>query len=573
VAAGVLAMLVAGNSLAAAPGPNVLVVLTDDQGYGDLSCHGNPVLKTPHLDALHAESIRFTDFHVAPMCTPTRGQLMTGIDALRNGATSVTAGRAVVRRGTATMAEAFAAAGYRTGLFGKWHLGDSYPQRPIDRGFDQARWFLGWGVSSAPEFDNDCFNIRYRHGTEIRQAEGYCTDFWFDEAIGWMRERQARGEPFFCYLPTNAPHGPLWVDPKYAEPYANTKAANFFGMIANIDENVGRLERMLMESGLRENTLVIFMTDNGGTAGVKTYNAGMRGHKTEYYDGGHRVPCFVRWPAGGLRGPRDIDTPAQIQDLLPTLAELCGLELPAASKLDGLSLAPLLKQPEARLPDRMLVVQYGQTPKAWDSCVIWDRWRLVFGKELYDIRRDPGQASDVAAAHPEVVAKMRAHYEKWWAGVAPRLADFEPISLGAEEENPVYLSSSDWQDIYCDNSGHVGQAVGGPRGGPWSILVERPGRYQIELRRWPFHTDRALDSAGPEKTVFGRELPPGKRLPIAGARLEVAGHSLSAKAAGADLGVRFEVELPAGKATLQAWFQDASGQDLCGAFYARVRRE
>ncbi|MCL4194368.1 MAG: arylsulfatase [Thermoguttaceae bacterium] len=573
-AAAFLAGLVGtGQSFAAAPAPNVLIILTDDQGYGDFSCHGNPVLKTPNIDALHAESIRLTDFHVAPMCTPTRGQLLTGMDALRNGATSVTAGRSLIRRGIPTMAEAFASAGYRTGIFGKWHLGDSYPQRPMDRGFQDAVWFLGWGVSSAPEFDNDCFNTRYRRGTEIRQSPGYCTDFWFDEAMAWMRERKRRNERFFCYLPTNAPHGPLWVDAKYAAPYAKTKAADFFGMIANIDENMGRLERMLQESGLRDNTLVIFMTDNGGTAGVNTYNAGMRGRKTQYYDGGHRVPCFVRWPAGGLRGPTDISAPTQIQDLLPTLAELCQFELPQTARPDGLSLAPLLRDAEARLPDRMLVVQYGQTPTAWDSCVIWDRWRLVLGRELYDIRTDPGQADDVAAKHPEVVARMRAHYEKWWAGVQSRLADFEPISLGAEEENPVYLTSSDWQDIYCDNNRHVGQAVGGPRGGPWSILVEREGRYEIELRRWPFHTDCALDSAGPEQTVYGRELPPGKPLPIAAARLDVAGQNFSAKTAGAARGVRFHVDLPAGRTTMQGWFQDASGSDLCGAFYARVCRE
>ena len=176
------------------------MILTDDQGYGDMSCHGNPVLKTPNIDRLHAESVRLTDFHVAPMCTPTRGQLMSGVDALRNKATSVTAGRAFLRRDLPTMADVFRASGYRTGIFGKWHLGDHYPYRPMDRGFDVAKYHLSFGLSSAPEFDNDYFNGRYHDNGVVKQFPGYCTDFWFSEAMKWMGERKSANEPFFCYL-------------------------------------------------------------------------------------------------------------------------------------------------------------------------------------------------------------------------------------------------------------------------------------------------------------------------------------------------------------------------------------
>lgn len=221
----------------------------------------------------------------------------------------------------------------------------------------------------------------------------------------------------------------------------------------------------------------------------------------------------------------------------------------------------------------MLVVQYGQTPQPDDCCVLWNRWRLVHGKELYDIKADPGQAKDIAVEHPDVVDKMQAHYRKWWAEVAGRLSDFEPISLGAAEENPVYLSSSDWEDIYCDNNKTVGQAAGGPRGGVWSILVERPGRYEIELRRWPFHTDKPLGSTGPEQTIYGRPLPEGKPVSIAAARLEIAGQSHANEAAAGQKGARFEVELQAGKTTMHGWFADREGNDLCGAFYARVERK
>ena len=570
----VLWLAMSGSALMASEKPNVLILLTDDQGYGDFSCHGNPVLRTPNMDRLHDQSVCLTDFHVAPMCTPTRGQLMTGMDSLHNGASSVTAGRSFIRRGIPTMAETFAAGGYRTGIFGKWHLGDSYPHRPMDRGFQDAIWFLGWGVCSAPDFDNDCFNIRYRHGTEIKQATGYCTDIWFAEAMRWMRERRQRREPFFCYLPTNAPHGPCWVDEKYSAPYKKPKVpADFFGMIANIDENLGKLETFLGETGLRDNTIVIFMTDNGGTGGVRLYNAGMRGGKTTYYEGGHRVPCFIRWPAAGLRPAGDIAVPTQIQDLLPTLIEWCGLPQPADTRLDGISLASLVKDPKASLPERMLVVQYGQTPEKWTACIIWNQWRLVHGTELYDIHTDPGQQRNVAAEQPQVLEKMRAYYEQWWARVETRLGDFEPISVGAQQEDPVYLSSSDWEDIYCDNNRLVGQAEGGPTGGPWSLLVERDGRYRIELRRWPFHSDKPLASTGPETTVFGRAITAGKAMPITAAKAVVGdGQPMEAKVSGDDKGVAFEISLQRGKTTLRAWFQDAQGHDLCGAFYVKVQR-
>ena len=556
----------------AAERPNVIVVLTDDQGYGDLSCHGNPVLKTPAMDRLHSESVRFTQFHSAPMCTPTRGQLLSGQDALRNGATSVTAGRALLRRGIPTMGDAFSAAGYATGIFGKWHLGDYYPYRPTDRGFQEAKYHLGFGISSAPDFTNDYFNGRYRDKGAVKKFDGYCADFWFSEAMKWMGDCRAKRRPFFCYLPTNTPHGPAWVADKYSAPYQKPKVpAPFFGMIANLNENLDKLEDYLKKTGLRENTIVVFMTDNGATAGAQVFNAGMRGRKTQLYDGGHRVPCFVRWPAGRLGAPRDIAVPGQMQDMLPTLIDLCGIKRPANADFDGASLVPLLRnQP---LKDRMMVVQYGQIIEKWDSCVIWGKWRLVTGKELYDIEADPGQQTDLAAAQREVVAKMRDHYEAWWARVEPRLRDFAPLSIGADQENPVTLSSADWQEVYADNPGHVINAAGGPRGGPWNVLVERDGEYEITLRRWATDVDLPLSAGFPGRKMTAGTLPEGKALPIARARLTIAGQEQTKDAAPAAQGVPFRVRLKGATRTqLHGWFQDAAGKDLCGAFYAHVRR-
>jgi arylsulfatase A-like enzyme len=554
--------------------PNVLIILTDDQGYGDFSCHGNPVLKTPNMDRLHDESVRFTDFHVAPMCTPTRGQLMSGMDALRNKATSVTAGRAFLRRDVPTMADAFRASGYSTGIFGKWHLGDHYPYRPMDRGFQVAKYFLGFGMSSAPEFDNDYFNGRYHDNGVPRKFEGYCTDFWFREAMSFMREKQSKKEPFFCYLPTNTPHGPAWVDEKYAAPYRKPGVpAAFFGMIANLDENIGKLEQFLKDSGLRDNTLVVFMTDNGGTAGVNLYNAGMRDRKTQLHEGGHRVPCFVRWPAGKLRAPGDVDTPTQIQDLLPTVIELCALKQPANAAFDGTSLAGLLTGTVDKLPDRTIVVQYGQIPKKWESAIIWNKWRVVNGTELYDLRTDPGQRNDVAAKRPEILARMRDSYEGWWSRVEPGLKDFCPVSLGTKYENPVLLCSADWEEVYADNPGHVSDVVGGPRGAPWNVAVETAGVYEISLSRWPPHMGLALTAGRGIQKLTAGQLPPGKAMPIAGAKLQVGDVAREMKTEPGDKVATFRVTLPVLRKThLHGWFTDAEGKDLCGAFYAGVRK-
>ncbi len=558
--------------------PNVIILLTDDQGYGDLSCHGNPVLKTPNLDKLHSQSVRLTDFHVAPMCTPTRGQLLTGMDALRNGASSVSAGRSFVRRGIPTMAETFAAGGYKTALFGKWHLGDSYPNLPHYRGFHEAVYHLGWGITAmADVWQNDLFDGWFRHNGVLKQYKGHCTDVFFDLSINWIKERQKKNEPFFLYLPTNAPHGPHWVPEKYKKPYEGKGPAAFFGMIAQIDENLGRLDAVLRDTGLADNTIVIFMNDNGGTAGVRTFNAGMRAGKTQYYDGGHRAACFVRWPAGGLRKPGDLDQLTHVQDILPTLIDLCGLKTPQGAKFDGVSLAGLLKGTTDTLPDRILVVQYGEQPNGaklekGKCAVMWNKWRLVHATELYDLKTDPAQEKNVADQHPEVFKKLRDHYQKWWKEVEPLVDNFEPVSIGADQENPVTLSSADWARVYCDNMGDLRR--GRPSNGPWHVLVEKDGTYEIELRRWPKEADAAIAAAVPAFKAVDGGLPEGKALPIAKMRLKIGDLDESKAVGPKDKGVTFTVTLKAGaKLPMQSWCYDADGKELCGAYFAYVRRK
>jgi len=580
VVAMVLLAAIAGQ---AAEKPNVLIVMTDDQGYGDFSYMGNPVLKTPNLDAFARQSVRLTDFHVCPMCSPTRGQLLTGLTALRNGATSVTAGRTFLRPGLQTLPELFGKAGYQTGIFGKWHLGDVYPHRPIDRGFQTSMYHLGWGqLQSTPEFDWPIIDGRYFHNGVEKRYQGHCTDFWFDSAMAWMKQCAARKEPFLCYLPTNAPHAPHIELDEFVKPYEGKGPAGFFGMIAHIDKRFGDLEKFLADEKLRDNTMVIFMTDNGGTAGVPTFNAGLRAQKTTYYDGGHRVPCWIRWPEGKLGEPRDISTPTQNIDLLPTLCEFCGVTQPARKADDalyqGASLVDVLRGNEKKLPDRKLVVQYGQIPAKFDSCVIWNKWRLVKGEELYDIDADRAQAKDVAAANPDIVKAMRQHYEQWWIGLVPMLNDFVPQSIGAKEQPVVELTSGDWEGIYADNTGFVREAVGGPTGGHWHLKVETPGEYEFVLRRWPEQTQAALGDKYEPSAKSPNNRPKGKTQTvgfpkIAAAKIDIAGVKAAAKADPKRGGAMVTARLPAGTTKLKAWFSDAEGNDLCGAFFVTVKKK
>jgi arylsulfatase len=564
-------------STLAAEKPNVIIVITDDQGYGDLSCHGNPVLKTPNLDRLHAESVRLTDFHVAPMCTPTRGQLMSGVDCLRNGAINVSSGRTMLRRELPTMAGLFAAGGYRCGQFGKWHLGDNYPYRPHDRGFHEAVWYPSSHIGSAPDFwTNHYFDDTYYHNGRREKFSGYTTDVFFGEAMKWMRAQATAKRPFFCYLPTAAAHGPLFVPQKYRDLYKDQKpaVASFFGMIVNIDENMGRLETFLRETGLRDNTIVIFMTDNGGTVGVPIFNAGMKGGKVTLWEGGHRVPCFIRWPGGKLRAPGDVAGLTQAQDILPTLAELCTLPTPTNARFDGVSVAGALRG-KSDVPDRTLVVQFSRmnhpSPEKSDACVMWRHWRLIQDKELYDLASDPQQKQNVIAQHPDVAARLRAHYAKWWDGVAPRMDEPQRFVIGHDAENPALLSPCEWFDVFLDQGAQVRR--GEKKNGVWHVDVAAAGDYEFELRRWPREAGAVITDGLPAQKHADGEFPAGVALPIAKVRLKIGGFDQSRVVAAADKAVTFTAKLKSGQTQLQTWFYDAEGKELCGAYYVYARRK
>ena len=586
--------------MSSAATPNVILIITDDQGYGDLACHGNPVALTPHLDRLHAESVRFTDFHAAPMCTPTRGQLLTGLDAARNGALNVSSGRTLLRADLPTLADLFRTAGYRTGQFGKWHLGDNYPYRPQDRGFEESLWFPSSHISSLPDYwENDYFDDVYCHNGCRQRYEGYCTDVFFDHALAWIDERRRRDEPFFAYLPTNAPHYPLWVPAEFRraqeayfaehehrlpplKPALRENIIRFLAMIHHLDSRVGHLRAGLEERGLARDTILIFMTDNGSTFGPAYYNAGMRGAKCSLWEGGHRVPCFVRWPAGGLVHGRDVGGLAQMQDILPTLAELCGLEPPADS--DGISLAPVLRGTTTPPEDRMLVVNYSRMPMAFDypspatparvrregAAVLWRRWRLLEDKALYDLEADPGQENDVSERHPEIVRAMREHLDAWWQGVEPVANRFQRIVVGSNEENHCRLSACEWADVFVDQQLQIRAGI--RRNSYWHLEVAAAGDYVFELRRWPEESGLRISSGCPATTVTDGMFPRGEALPVARARIHIGGMTRSRAVGADDRAAVFRLRLPAGPTLLHTWFDDAREQPLCGAYYVTVRR-
>lgn len=563
--------------------PNVIVILTDDQGYGDLGCHGNPTLKTPHLDRLHGESIRFTDFHVAPVCSPTRGQLLTGRDAYANGARLTRRGLDMIWPHVPTMADIFRKSGYRTGLFGKWHLGSSYPHRPNDRGFDEAIHHQG-GMTGiiADYWNNDSFDDHYMHNGAVRQFRGYCQDVWFGEAIDWMKRSHAAGDPFFLYIATNCPHVPLFVPDSYREPYSHLGPylSSFYGMIANLDENLGRLEQALDDAGLRENTIVIFTTDNGGTIGTTHFNAGMRSKKGSPYEGGHRVPCFIRWPAGGFTPPRDVPDCTQCQDILPTLVTLCGLDA-AGAVFDGTDLTGLLRGTQQALPDRKLVVMNG-------VAILWNKWRLVNRRELYDLRTDPGQTQDVAAAHADVVRSMQAHYAAWREKLGPDVDRTVGFTVGAPQQACVCLTAMDLPESKLVLTQALARQ-GRMEKGAWHVNVATEGTYRIALRRWPREAGGTLRSGMPahepvDKTFLptitprddyalqGCEFPAGSPLPIRTVRLRLDGYDETVTVTDDDAEAVFEVPLSVGRVGVSGLFYDEQGKELGGVNYAYVEK-
>ena len=588
--------------------PNIVIVITDDQGYGDVGFTGNPVIRTPQLDRLAAESSQLRDFHVAPTCSPTRAALLTGRWTNRTGVWHTVNGRSMLRENEVTLGQLLQSHGYATGMFGKWHLGDNYPYRPEDRGFTEVYRHGGGGVGQTPDlWDNSYFDGSYFHNGRIVPAKGFCTDVFFAEAQRFIREQTAAKKPFLAYIALNAPHGPLHAPQKYLDLYAGQTPAlaAFFGMITNIDDNIGATRALLRELGIADNTLFIFTTDNGTAGGARIFNAGMRGQKGSEYDGGHRVPFLAHWPAAGWNKPHVDGTLAHAVDLVPTLLDVTGAPPPAGLKLDGRSLRPLLDPAADRSGwphDRMIVTdsQRVRDPIKWkQSAVMSGPWRLVNGRELYDVSSDPGQERNVIAAEPARAAAMRAFYEAWWAELEPTFAQTTEIHLGHPAHPVVSLTGHDWiqEALPPWNQQHIRTAYGfGPprpaegkkaaapavseksmHTGHWALKVLHAGRYEIAVRRWPAEADRPIVAALPAgENVPGADVAfrarPGVAIPAVTATLRIDGRDVETLPVRAtDTAVTFVATLPAGSLRLAPYFRSADGHEV-GAYYAVVTR-
>jgi arylsulfatase A-like enzyme len=434
--------------------PNIILVMTDDQGMGDLSCMGNKVLRTPHLDRFYGMSTRFTDFHVSPTCAPTRSAIFSGRHEFRNGVTHTIKERERMALSTTTFPKLLRKAGYETGIFGKWHLGDEDAYQPYNRGFSETFIHGAGGIGQA--YQGSCadfppnrgkvgkyFDNVILHNDKLVQTKGFCTDVFFQAALGWMKKQYDSKKPFFAYISPNAPHGPMIAPEKYKKRFADlgwdASTQGRYGMIENIDDNFGLLMKKLDEWKKWDNTLVIFMTDNGqaGRGGVlkgkrvRMHAAGFKSGKGSPYEGGTHVPVFWRWKGKLGEG---VDVPALTAhiDMYKTFCQLAGAEIPKdIQKIDGGTLMPLLANPKADWPDRQLFVHQGRWGKGADPsgskfkrCAVRSqRWRLVNNKELYDIAADPYEKTNVIDAHPEVVASLRKAYDAWWAETLPLMVN------------------------------------------------------------------------------------------------------------------------------------------------------
>ncbi|KQC29569.1 arylsulfatase [Flagellimonas eckloniae] len=568
--------------------PNIIVVITDDQGYGDLGHTGNQIIKTPAIDKFSTESVNLTNYHVGTTCAPTRAGLLTGRNCNRNGVWHTIMGASMLNGEETTIADVLQQKGYKTGMFGKWHLGDNSPFRPHERGFDETFYHGGGGVGQTPDYwNNDYFDDTYfRNGTPEKK-EGYCTDVWFDAALDFIDDK--KDESFFCYLSLNAPHGPYNLPKEYYDIYKDETQIDetqkrFYGMITNIDDNFSRLLKKLEILGIADNTIVVFTTDNGTARGYRVddktnqvygYNAGMRGKKGSEYDGGHRVPFIVRWPDGGLTGGKSLDRLVAHVDVLPTFTTLIGEDFNSTKTLDGTDVSDyLLGKGEA--PKRYLVTDTQRVPwpvKGKNSCVMDDNWRLIKGSELYNIAEDPGQKNDIAEAYPDKVAEMNAFYENWWEDVIKE-TKFSVINLGTRKTDVLTCHDARTIDFYPPWNQQMIRNGKPMEPAPFTVNFVESGTYRFHLRRWPSESGLALGAElndGVPETLYTAPIADGNPMKFKKAYLKIADKNMDVSVDNNATAAVLEMEVPQGETELLAYFDMEDGTP-CNAFYIDVEK-
>ena len=490
--------------------PNVIIIITDDQGYGDLGATGNPHVKTPVIDKFSRESIRFNNFYVSPVCAPTRSSLMTGRYSLRTGIRDTYNGGAIMASSEVTIAEVLKQANYKTGVFGKWHLGDNYPSRPSDQGFDESLIHLSGGMGQVGDIttyfkgDTSYFDPVLWHNNKQEQYTGYCSDIFANKAITFIENNKET--PFFCYLAFNAPHTPLQVPEEYYLQYKNIDPASGFendnrpfpkmsekdkedarkvyAMVSNIDDNIGKLLKKLDDLNLTENTLVIFMTDNGPQQ--SRYVSGMRGRKGHVYEGGVRVPFYMKLPSP-QKNNKAVETVAAHIDIMPTIAELCHVNLPKDKKIDGKSLMPLVSEENGDWIDRSLFFYWTRRyPELYNNISLLKGEHKLVGNtnynapiedfELYDLEKDPYEQHNIIQKNKSTANTLKAEMDNIYNELitSENLINQPRIIVGSENENPIFLNRND---------------AGGQRGiwaqeeiyGKWKVQIKE-GHYNITFK-------------------------------------------------------------------------------------------
>ncbi|WP_276165980.1 arylsulfatase [Zobellia alginiliquefaciens] len=506
--------------------PNVILIITDDQGFGDLGYYGNPNIKTPVLDSLAERSVRFDEFLVNPVCAPTRSAIMTGKYAMSTGVHDTYRGGAMMAPSEVTIAELLKEADYKTGMIGKWHLGDNYPMRPQDQGFDYTLNHLSGGIGQYGDWPNTLKGDRsyfdpilWKNGEQV-QTQGYCSDVFTEAAIDFVKENKE--SPFFLYLSYNAPHGPLQLPQKYydlykdIDPDANVKdqglpypkvtehsrenARKVYGMVTNIDDNLRLLFKSLDELELEENTLVIFMTDNGPQH--PRYIAGMRGRKGSAFQGGVRVPSFWYYPKA-FKEPRDIKTPAAHYDILPTLAELTGAKIPDDLKIEGTSLMPLLTKEESELPERIINRYWSRdAPVRYRNIATRKgNYKLVgVGKDdngndqfqLFNLDKDPYEQNDISSENKKLVDELKVEMDNWLNTMetSEHILDSPRPIIGTVFENPVMLNQNDAN--FIKKEGEKKELI------YWDAIIKETKNYDIIV-----HLDQAMMDNGELELVIG----------------------------------------------------------------------
>lgn len=510
--------------------PNVVFMLSDNQSYYEMGCHGHAVVKTPNIDRLAKQGVDFQRFYAPPYCSPSRVVMMTGKYALRSGVHDTIGGRSIMHAKSKTIADIMGASGYSTGIFGKWHLGFSYPYRPQDRGFDEVYIHRGGGIGQMEDYyGNEHYNPTFIHNGQEVSTKGYSTDILFDQAMQWIEKQNEK--PFFCFVSTPAPHGP-----HHGPKDENGEKTGLNGMIENFDLNVGRMMAKIDELGLKENTVLIFASDQG----MSDRGAPHGGAKRDLtHDSNHHVPFMLRLPGGK---PHINKRLAGMIDFVPTVLDLCGLEVPG--DLDGISLKPLLTGKESGYPvDRTLIIQCprGRSAEKWQNASVkTDRWRLSNGKQLYDKLADPHLKHNVADQYPEVVEMMTQKYEAFWETIPDQDTTLCRHELGADECPDVTLNGMDWYTGSRPwNSKHIASRN---QNGAWAVRIVKDGAYTFELRQYPREADKAIGVTRAQIKIG--DIIKDKQIDTTAAC------------------ARFSLELKAGDYDLQTWLK--SGADAVG---------